>query len=148
MVMLPTSPYPNHDNLLRRLSCLNLLIPLSLTWSDGSSKIDGTTGVRYARNCHPDDLWTSYFTSSKHVKSFREQHGEPDIIEVRQTFNDSLQAREWEEKVLRRLNSVKSQRWLNRQNAGKELYLSHHSEKTKIKISSTLKRKTKTTSFW
>lgn len=71
-------------------------------------------GVRFARNCHSGDLWTSYFTSSKHVKAFREEHGEPDVVEVRQTFNDSLQAREWEHKVLRRLNVMGNDRWLNK----------------------------------
>lgn len=71
-------------------------------------------GVRYARNCHPDNLWVSYFTSSKHVKAFREEHGEPDVVEVRQTFNDSIQAREWEHKVLRRLKVIQDKKWLNR----------------------------------
>ena len=53
------------------------------------------------------------------VKEYREKYGEPDVIEVRQTFNDSLQAREWEEIVLRRLNAVKDERWLNKGNSGK-----------------------------
>lgn len=33
---------------------------------------------------------------------------------MRQVFNDSLQAREWEEKVLRRMKAVKSDLWLNK----------------------------------
>lgn len=37
-------------------------------------------GVRTAKNCHPGDLWTTYFTSSKYVKQFITQYGEPDII--------------------------------------------------------------------
>ena len=45
-------------------------------------------GVRYAKNCHPSDLWTKYFTSSKYVKQFREENGEPDIIEIRKTFSN------------------------------------------------------------
>ena len=32
-------------------------------------------GVRYAKGCHPDDLWKTYFTSSKYVKEFREKNG-------------------------------------------------------------------------
>ena len=111
-------------------------------------------GVRYARGCHPDDLWTKYFTSSGVVKEYREEHGEPDVIEVRQTFNDSLQAREWEEKVLRRLNAVKDERWLNRGNSGKSFFCKGHSEEskkrmkgrprseeTRIKISQSMKNK-------
>ena len=42
------------------------------------------------------------------------------MIAVRQTFNDSLQAREWEEKALRRLGVLKSNRWLNRRVTHKE----------------------------
>ena len=102
-------------------------------------------GVRYARGCHPDDLWTRYFTSSKGVKEYRETYGEPDVIEIRQTFNDSLQAREWEEKVLIRLNTVRDERWLNRGNAGREFYNNllgkPRSAATKRKISETLKGK-------
>jgi hypothetical protein len=64
-------------------------------------------GVRYAKNCNPTDLWTKYFTSSKYVKSFRKQYGEPDIIQVRKTFTNSRQAIEWEDKVI-----VKLKLWL------------------------------------
>lgn len=32
-------------------------------------------GVRYAKNCQPDDLWKSYWTSSRHVSAFRLLHG-------------------------------------------------------------------------
>ena len=76
--------------------------------------INGTIGVRFARNCHPDDLWTKYFTSSVNVMEYRWLYGEPDVIEIRQTFNDSIQAREWEHKVLRRMKVVKSEQWLNK----------------------------------
>ena len=101
--------------------------------------IDGITGVRYARGCHPDDLWTKYFTSSKYVSKFREEHGEPDVIEVRQTFNDSLQAREWEHKVLRRLGAVKSERWLNKTDLSVPFRLGYlHSDESKLKISRAL----------
>lgn len=80
-------------------------------------------GVRYARGCHPDDLWVKYFTSSPRVWNFREKHGEPDVIEVRQIFNDSLQAREWEHKVLRRLKFIDDPRWLNRSYRKRQVYL-------------------------
>lgn len=97
----------------------NYLYTLHLLDSDGNKKINGIIGVRFARNCHPDDLWSSYFTSSKYVQEYRKTYGEPDVIEVRQTFNDSLQAREWEEKVIRRIDAVKSDRWLNKGNGGR-----------------------------
>ena len=91
-------------------------------------------------NCHPDDLWTKYFTSSKYVQVFREEHGEPDVIEVRQTFNDSLQAREWEEKVLRRMGVVKNNCWLNKSDrASPPITVGPRTEDVKLKISRTLK---------
>lgn len=70
-------------------------------------------GVRYAKRCHPTELWVTYFTSSKHVKLFRKKHGEPDIIQVRETFDDHIKALSWEEKVLRRMNVARESKWLN-----------------------------------
>jgi hypothetical protein len=74
-------------------------------------------GVRYKKGSDPSSLWTTYFTSSKHVQKFREEHGEPDLVEVRKTFEDTSSAREWEHKVLRRLNAPKRADFLNRSNA-------------------------------
>ena len=71
-------------------------------------------GVRYSKNCFPYDLWVSYYTSSKKVKEFREKFGEPDVVEIRQTFGDRESAIEWENRVLRRIGAVKSEKWLNR----------------------------------
>lgn len=71
-------------------------------------------GVRYAKSCCPTDLWVKYFTSSDIVKQFRAEHGEPDIIEIRKTFNDAKTAKLWEEKVLKRLRAVQSDNWLNK----------------------------------
>lgn len=91
-------------------------------------------GVRFARGCHPDDLWTKYFTSSKYVQKMRGEYGEPNVVEIRQTFDDSLQAREWEEKVIRRIRAVNSLKWLNKQNGGTKFSIDSHSIETKIKI--------------
>ena len=70
-------------------------------------------GVRFAKNCHPSDFWVSYFTSSKHVKQLRAEHGEPDVIEIRKTFNEKTNALIWEHKVLRRLKANKDSRFVN-----------------------------------
>ncbi|MBB5710835.1 hypothetical protein [Sphingomonas xinjiangensis] len=43
-------------------------------------------GVRYRKGCHPDEFWKSYFTSSDHVASLRAEYGDPDHIEVLETF--------------------------------------------------------------
>lgn len=69
-------------------------------------------GWRY-KTANPENLWKSYFTSSKKVQYLREIYGDPDIIQVRKTFKDALSAKKWEEKVLRRLNVSKQQKWIN-----------------------------------
>lgn len=70
-------------------------------------------GVRFAKGCSLDDLWAKYFTSSNRVKKFRETYGEPDVVEIRQVFNDKLSAQNWESRLLRRIKAVKSPHWLN-----------------------------------
>lgn len=75
-------------------------------------------GVRYSKKCNPADLWVSYFTSSKHVQQLREQEGEPDIKQVRKIFTDTKSAILWEAKVLRRLDVLKKNKWLNMNIAG------------------------------
>lgn len=71
-------------------------------------------GVRFAKNCHPKDLWNTYFTSSKHVKSFRKKYGEPDIVQIRKTFKSVSEARLWEHKVLKRLKVINRSDYLNK----------------------------------
>jgi hypothetical protein len=75
-------------------------------------------GVRFAKNCSPDDLWEKYFTSSKHVKHMRKKYGEPDVLQIRKTFETKEQAVLWEEKVLRRLNIKHNEKMLNCNIAG------------------------------
>lgn len=71
-------------------------------------------GVRYAKDCSPSDLWSTYFTSSKHVKRFCEENGDPDIIQVRKIFEDRNSALEWEHMVLRKMGVIGDDRWLNK----------------------------------
>lgn len=92
-------------------------------------------GVRHARGCYPEDLWVSYFSSSKEVKKYRELYGDPDIIEIRKVFDQGNQARLWEQKVLRRLNVAHSEYWLNKSNSDGKFYNKGHSEETKQKLS-------------
>lgn len=84
------------------------------TYLIGWSKIDKWYyGVRYATNCDPALFWIVYFTSSDVVKQYRNDYGEPDVIEIRKTFNDAESARIWEHKVLKRLNVQFNDKWLN-----------------------------------
>jgi hypothetical protein len=70
-------------------------------------------GVRFSKNCEPNDLFKTYFTSSKRVKKIILEHGNPDIIQIRRTFKDAKSAREWEHKVLKRLGAAKNPKWIN-----------------------------------
>lgn len=79
-----------------------------------SSQMKYYYGVRYAKDCCVEDLWKSYFTSSKYVKKFRKQFGEPDIIVVRRAFITNKAACNWEHKVLRRLKVTESENFLNK----------------------------------
>lgn len=73
-------------------------------------------GAKYAEGCDPSDLWTNYFTSSERVKSFRKEHGEPDVITIRKVFESADKAVAWEHKVLKRLNASGRNDFLNNQN--------------------------------
>lgn len=72
-------------------------------------------GRRTAKNCHPNEFWNKYFTSSKYVKEFVKNNGEPDIIEIRKTFpNNPKSCIVWECKVLDRMDVQHDSRFLNR----------------------------------
>lgn len=89
-------------------------------------------GVRYAKKnqclyetgCHPDELWVTYFTSSKTVKTFVEKHGDPEIIQIRKTFTNEIDAIQWERKVLKRLKVIQKDFWLN-ENDSEAIYTSN-----------------------
>lgn len=72
-------------------------------------------GCQYGKSADPKNLWRTYFTSSKHVRAFRREHGDPDIVEVRKNFGENGDAcREWEERVLTRVVRRRDGLWLNR----------------------------------
>ena len=77
-------------------------------------------GVKFGKSADPALFWVNYFTSSKYVKSLREEFGEPDVREIRKTFKSKEAASEWERKVIRRLGAVWSDKWINRGNSGHE----------------------------
>lgn len=84
-------------------------------------------GVRFSKKSNPSELWVTYFTSSKYVKKFREEYGDPDIIQIRKKFNNVEKARLWEHKVLKKMNVVYNDKWLNKtDNKSIDLNLSTH----------------------
>jgi ribosomal protein S24E len=108
---------------------------LPFTYLIGWSKLDKFYyGVRYSKTCHPNSLWKTYFTSSKIVKEFREKYGEPDIIQIRKTFNDPKSARLWEEKFLLKVDAKNNDKFLNNHNGGKNFCLDKHTDETKQKF--------------
>lgn len=82
-------------------------------WSKHDRWYYGCEYGSISKTANPQNLWTTYFTSSKYVKDFRCQHGEPDIIQIRKTFNTEENTRNWEKRVLIRLKVVNDRRWLN-----------------------------------
>lgn len=77
-------------------------------------------GVRTAKGCHPNELWVTYFSSSKEVKLLREQYGDQSFqYEIRKIFSSPTEALEWEEKFLTRINAAGRVDWLNKHNGGK-----------------------------
>lgn len=96
---------------------INTLMSTPYTYLIGWSKSNlWYYGVRYARDCEPGDLWVSYFTSSKKVKEYRAELGEPDVIQIRKTFNSGKLAKLWEDKVLARMNVRDDPKWVNQSN--------------------------------
>lgn len=69
-------------------------------------------GVQYGKNANPRNLWSTYFTSSKFVKDFRTQFGDPDVIQIRQCFESKDEAKIYESKVLKRIKN--KQKFLNK----------------------------------
>lgn len=74
--------------------------------------------VLYETGAHPDDLWVTYFTSSNEVARIRKYLGEPDIVKIRKIFKTEKAAREWEQRVLRRLCVITKNHWLNKTDTG------------------------------
>ncbi len=90
-------------------------------------------GVRYAIDCHPSDLFVTYFTSSAYVAAYIKEHGDPDIIEVRKTFTTEdrvTKSLEYEHRVMKRLGVTTRNDYLNKQNNGSKFYM----DKTDIEV--------------
>lgn len=72
-------------------------------------------GVRYAEGCCPNDLWNVYFTSSKHIKQLINRYGKDSFVyEIRKTFQDKKKAIAWEHRVLRKINAVSRNDFINK----------------------------------
>ncbi len=93
-------------------------------------------GIKYAKNCNPQMLWSTYFSSSAKVAALIQEYSvDSFIFEIRKIFKTGEDALKWEHKVLRRLNAAHREDWLNRHNGSNKFRPPlAHSEKTKETI--------------
>jgi len=89
-------------------------------------------GSKTAIDCHPDDFWVKYFTTSEIVKALITEHGK-DSFEVLYTKNHATKeaALKWEELYLISVDAARNPNYLNRQNGGKNFVCNGHTEETK-----------------
>lgn len=99
-------------------------------------------GARYAMGCSPDDLWVTYFTSSKVIHSLIKSDGiENWNIEIRRIFNSVEACISWEHKVLRRLKIPHNPLWYNQSVSGEKFFLRGDAKKRHAEIVSLAARK-------
>jgi hypothetical protein len=78
-------------------------------------------GVRYAKNCNPTQLWTTYFTSSKQIKNLIKEYGIASFqTQIRHVFNTKEAAVLWESKILSKFNAALNPLWLNQNNGDRK----------------------------
>lgn len=71
-------------------------------------------GVQYGKTANPHKLWKTYFTSSKIIKSLVKKYGKENFYyQIRKIFNNSKDAYNWEQKVLKRLKVEYNKKMLN-----------------------------------
>jgi hypothetical protein len=76
-------------------------------------------GVRFASGCSTEDLWSTYFTSSKTIHEMIKTHGKESFkVEIRKLFNNKEEALKWEGRFLRRVKAQNNPLFLNRNNDG------------------------------
>ena len=81
-------------------------------------------GSRIANRCEPEqDLWHKYFSSSELVEALIKEYGKDSFVaEVRKTFDNIKETRDWEYYVLRRLKAPEKDEWLNQAYSRGEFY--------------------------
>lgn len=102
-------------------------------------------GSRYALHCKPEDLWTTYFTSSRDVKKLIETDGQRAFrVEIRKIFNNVIACRRWETRFLNKIHASTNDAWINGHNGGARFYnTSKATQSTKNKMSIARKGKAK-----
>jgi hypothetical protein len=74
-------------------------------------------GSRYCKGCSPDDLFKTYFTSSKIIHDLIKTEGiDGFLIKIRRKFKDDLSCIAHENKFLKRVDAKNNPKFFNRQN--------------------------------
>jgi hypothetical protein len=74
-------------------------------------------GSRYSKGCHPSQLWTTYYTSSKLIKQLVNDHGKDNFTaKITRTFKTKEEARLWEHRFLTKVKASTNPKWLNQHN--------------------------------
>lgn len=80
-------------------------------------------GSRYGKHCHPSQLWTTYYTSSKIIKQLILEYGEDAfVVKITRTFDKKEEAREWEHRFLCKVKASTNPIWLNQHNGDGEFF--------------------------
>jgi hypothetical protein len=74
-------------------------------------------GVKWAKGCNPNDLWVTYFSSSKHIHKLIKKYGlDSFIFKVTKTFDNKIDAVNHETSVLERVNAARNGKFINKAN--------------------------------
>lgn len=74
-------------------------------------------GVRFAEHCYPSELFTTYFSSSRIIGRLIAEYGTSAFeFQIRRTFNNKISARDWEQKLLIKVNAASNPTFLNQSN--------------------------------
>lgn len=96
-------------------------------------------GAQWGKNSHPDNLWKTYFTSSKKVLELIADYGEDSFIfEIRKEFELQESAMMWEQSVIQKMNLHKRDDWLNQATVINNHVALPQSTEIRQKISKTL----------
>lgn len=99
-------------------------------------------GSRTKNGCEESDLWSTYFTSSKVIRSLIKLHGKEAFdYEIRQRFDTREEALAWETKFLNKVHAKSSRQWLNQAANSPDFHIKFHTEETKRKLSEAGKRR-------
>lgn len=72
-------------------------------------------GVRYAKNCNPNDLWDKYFSSSKHIHNLIKKFGLSSFtVKITKTFTNKEGAINYEHAILNRVNAHRNGKFINK----------------------------------